>query len=103
MSKDKNLTESEAINWIVKHGKRFGRCVYTIDGNRWHIGNPSKAESATKSGHFWELKGVHMRIWKRCVDAKTLNPEWIVGQWCHALATAQAMDSLGKRCQKCVS
>ena len=101
MSDEKKLTEAQAIKWILHHWKQVLKCAYTIDGQRWRIGEPSEAEAASKGGHFWEVNGGKMRIWKRCVDAKTLNPEWIAGQWCNAAATAHAMESLGKRCPKC--
>jgi len=103
MSEKNKLTQPQAIRWILHHGKLQGRFAYTLDGSQWFIGEASDAEKATGSGHFWELKDRHMRMWERCLDAKTLRREWIVREWCDAAATAHALESLGKRCSKCAT
>jgi len=103
MSKNSKLTEAEAIKWILHHGGLRGRFVYTHDLTQWYIGEASEAEAATTVGRFWEVKDRMMRMWDRHVCNKRRMGNWTVHDWCDAVATVHAMESLGKRCPKCVS
>jgi hypothetical protein len=103
MIENNKMTEPQAIRWILHHGSLIGRFVYTIDGRQWFVGEASEAEAATTVGRFWELKDRNMRMWERRVCNKARMGEWTVHEWCDATVTAHAMESLGKRCEKCVS